>query len=157
MYFSGVIQEDEIQSLKALMEKTQTFHCYHVDLYKEYLDISDEEYLDLLEARKDAITDVILKYCQVKRSNMYLTGHVALGIAIQAAPKRFGDQGYSNKIAINFVGGLIGQLVEKGLLVTADTAQGPGIRTATEKEQRAHRLKESDSAGNMMIQGWWGK
>ncbi len=154
MNFSGVIREDEIQALKALMEKARTFRCYHVDLYEEYLDVSDEEYLELLESRKDEITDVILKYCQSRRSNRYLTGPVASDIAVRTAPKRVGDQGYSNKTAINFMGGLIGQLVEKGLLVTADTAQGPGIRTATEKEQRAHRLEESGPAGNMMIQGW---
>ncbi len=49
---------------------------------------------------------------------------------------------------------MTGQLVEKGLLVTADIAQGHSIRTATEKEQRAHRLEEAGPAGNMMIQGW---
>lgn len=152
--FSGVILEDEVQPLKDLMEGANSFRCEHIDFYEEYLDVSDEEYLELLEAKHDEISDVILNYCRSKRTNMYLTGPVALDIAERVAPRRIGDSGTPNKSAVQFVGGLIAQMVRQGQLVTAETDNGLGIRTATESEQRAHSLKESGPAGNMMIQGW---
>ena len=78
MYFSGPVLEAEVQPLRELMETTSTFHCYHVDFYEEYLDVSDQEYLTLLESKQPEITDTILKYCKAKRTNLYLTGPVAM-------------------------------------------------------------------------------
>ncbi len=154
MNFSGVILEDEVSPIRELLAKVKTFQCYHIDLYEEYLDISDEEYLELLESKRDEISDVILKFCKAKHANIYLTGPVAMDIAERAAPRRIGHNGTPNKAAVQFVGGLINQMVQQGWLVTAETDQGLGIRTATESEQRAHNLKESGPAGNMMILGW---
>ncbi|MBD5147713.1 MAG: hypothetical protein HDT19_02835 [Oscillibacter sp.] len=51
--FSGVIREDEVQPIKELLAKAKTFQCYHVDFYKEYLDINDDEYWALLESRRE--------------------------------------------------------------------------------------------------------
>lgn len=152
--FSGVIAEDEVQILKDLMEVATSFRCYHVDFYEEYLDVSDEEYLELLESKRDEICDVILNYCRSKHATMYLTGPLAIDIAERVAPRRIGDSGTPNKSAVQFVGGLIAQMVRQGQLVTAEMDNGLGIRTATAREHRARSLKESGPAGNMMIQGW---
>nr|WP_325213600.1 hypothetical protein [uncultured Oscillibacter sp.] len=158
MYFSGPVLEAEVQPLRELMETTSTFHCYHVDFYEEYLDVSDQEYLTLLESKQPEITDTILKYCKAKRTNLYLTGPVAMDIAGRVAPRRIGDKGTPNKTAVQFIGGLISQMVRQGQLVTADTDHGLGIRTATEGERRARGLlseeQSSKNTGNMMIQGW---
>ena len=152
--FSGVIAEDEVQTLKDLMEAATSFRCYHVDFYEEYLDVGDEEYLELLESKRDEIRDVILNYCRAKRANMYLTGPIAIDIAEYTAPRRIGDNGTPNNIAIQFVGGLVSQMVRQGQLITAETDNGLGVRTATESERRTQSLKESGPTGNMMIQGW---
>ena len=89
---------------------------------------------------------------------MYLTGPIAIDIAEYTAPRRIGDNGTPNNIAIQFVGGLVSQMVRQGQLVTADTDNGLGIRTATEGERRARGLlpeeQNSKNTGNMMIQGW---
>ena len=158
MYFSGPVLEAEAQSLRELMEATSTFHCYHVDFYEEYLDVSDGEYLALLESKQPKITDTILKCCKSKRANLYYTGTIAMDIAGRVAPRRIGDKGTPNKTAVQFIGGLISQLVRQGQLVTADTDHGLGIRTATEGERRARGLlseeQSSKNTGNMMIQGW---
>ena len=158
MYFSGPVLESEVQPLRELMEATSTFRCYHVDFYEELLDVSDEEYLTLLESKQPEITDTILKCCKSKRANLYFTGPIALDIAKCTAPRRIGDKGTPNKVAVQFVGGLISQMVRQGQLVTADTDHGLGIRTATEGERQARGLlpeqQSSPETGNMMIQGW---
>lgn len=156
--FSGLVLDDGVQPLRELMEKANTFCCNHVDFYEEFLDVSDAEYLALLESRQSEITDTILTYCKAKRTNLYLTGPVAMDIAGFIAPPRTGDNGVPNKVAVQFVGGLISQMVKQGQLVTADTDHGLGIRTATEGERRARGLlseeQSSKNTGNMMIQGW---
>ena len=158
MYFSGPVLESDAQPLRELMEKATSFHCYHVDFCEEYLDVSDEEYLALLESKQPEITDTILKYCKAKRTYLYRTGPVGMDIAGHAAPRRIGDKGTPNKLAVLFVDGLIGQMTKRGQLVTAETDNGLGIRTATEGELRARGLlpveQSSAETGNMMIQGW---
>lgn len=158
MDFSGPVLETEVQSLRELMETAGTFRCDGVNFYEEYLDVSDEEYLALLESKQPEITDTILKCCKSKRTNLYFTGPIAMDIAGHVAPRRIGDKGTPNKTAVQFVGGLISQMVRQGKLVAADTDHGLGIRTATEGERRARGLlpEEQSSAetGNMMIQGW---
>lgn len=129
-----------------------------MDFCEEYLDVSDEEYLALLESKQPEITDTILKYCKAKRTYLYRTGPVGMDIAGHAAPRRIGDKGTPNKLAVLFVDGLIGQMIKRGQLVTAETDNGLGIRTATEGELRARGLlpveQSSAETGNMMIQGW---
>ena len=45
----------------------------------------------------------------------------------------------NNSVEKRFVAELMGQLLQEGRLVAADTAYGEGIRTATEKELGACR------------------
>ena len=62
--FSGVMDEANIQPLREQLSKAQTFQCYHIDCYEEYLDMSDEEYRAALEAKCGEITDFILEQCR---------------------------------------------------------------------------------------------
>ena len=68
--FSGVLDEADIQPLLDQLSKAQTFGCYHIDCYEEYLDMSDEEYRAALEAKRGEITAFILEQCRTKRSNL---------------------------------------------------------------------------------------
>lgn len=156
--FSGVIREDEVQPLRELLSKARSFQCYHIDFYEEYLDITDEEYLSFLESRRKEIADTILELCKTKRSNLYIVSSnpIAMDIAERFALRRVCDKENHRNIAAQFVGGLISELVERGLLVTAETTDGEGIRSATEKERRALGLlpEEPDPLGNMTMAGW---
>ena len=62
--FSGVLDEDNIQSLQEQLSKAQAFRCYHVDCYEEYRDLSDKGCWAELEAKRDEITEYILKKCR---------------------------------------------------------------------------------------------
>ena len=69
--FSGVIDEANIQPLQEHLSKAKTFRFYQVDCYEEYQDLSDEAYRAELEAKRDEITDYILKKCRTKRRDLY--------------------------------------------------------------------------------------
>lgn len=154
--FSGVILDSEVQPIRDLLAKAKTFQCYHVDFYEEYLDINGEEYRAILESKREEISATILKCCKTKRSSIYLVGPVALDIAERFSVKRICDKENRHNIAYRFVTDIMDQLIEQGLLVTAKTTHGDGIRAATDKEKKAlgFHPQQPDALGNMTMQGW---
>lgn len=137
MNFSGIIQMDEIPRLQELLEGAQTFQCQGVDCYERYWELSDEEYLAQLEARRSEISQAILERYQTKRKNLYVTGPAVLSIAKKFSIHRLCDKDGKHDLANRFVGELVEQLIQEGHLVTAETKNGLGVRTATAAERRA--------------------
>lgn len=136
MNFSGVIRTDEIPRLQALLEGAQTFQCQGVDCYERYWELTDEEYMAQLEARREEITQAILERYQTKRKNLYVTGPAELSIAKQFSVHRLCDKDGKNNLANRYVGELVEQLIQEGQLVTAETKNGRGIRTVAGAELR---------------------
>lgn len=154
--FSGVILDSEVQPIKELLAKAKTFQCHRVNFYEEYLDINDEEYRALLESKREEIAAALLKSYKTERSNLYIVNPVALDITERFSVRRICDKENRHNIASGFVCEIETQLIERGLLVTADTTHGSGVRTATEKERKALGLlpEQPDTLGNMTMQGW---
>ena len=154
--FSGVILESEAEPIRELLAKASSFRCYHVDFYQEYLDINDEEYRAILESKREEITAAILERCKTKRSNLYKVGPIAPDIAEQFTVRRICDKENNHNIAYSFVSDVVDQLIEQGLLITAKTTYGDGIRAATDKEKKALGFlpQQPDTLGNVTIQGW---
>ena len=117
----------EFRTLRDFYNKCQDFHGD--DDY-----ITDEEYLAQLETKREEITHEILERCRTKRKNLYITGPVALNVAQKFSVHRLCDKEGKHNLANRFVGELMEQLVQDGLLVTTKTRNGPGVRTATDAE-----------------------
>ena len=75
--FSGVLDEANIPSLQEKLSSTQSFRCYAVDCYEEYLDMSDAEYRNVLESKRDEIAAFILEQYRTKRDRQAV--HVRIG------------------------------------------------------------------------------
>ena len=136
MNFSGVIRTDEIPRLQALMAGAQTFQCQGVDCCERYWELTDAEYLAQLEARRGEIIEAILERYQTKRKNLYVTGPAELNVAKRFSVHRLCDKDGKNNLANRYVGELVERLIQEGRLVTAETRNGLGIRTATGAELR---------------------
>lgn len=151
--FSGVMDEDDVQSLLELLSNAQTFRCNDVDFYEEYFDLTDDEYRAALESKRSEMTDFILKQCKTKSTRLYITEPVAPYVAQHFEIRRLCDKDRTNAVDNRFASELIAQLIEQGQMVIADTAVGPGIRTATEKELRVlHQSAELlDGQMTMML------
>ena len=134
--FSGVIQTDEIPRLQELLEGAQTFQCQGVDCYERYWELTDAEYLAQLEARRGEIIEAILERYQTKRKNLYVTGPAELNVAKRFSVHRLCDKDGKNNLANRYVGELVERLIREGRLVTAETRNGLGIRTAAGEELR---------------------
>ena len=116
--------------------ETATWLSYEPDV-DNVIPITDEEYLGQLESKREEITQTILEQCRTKRKNLYVAGPVALNVAQRFSVRRLCDKDGKHNLANQFVGKLMEQLVQKGRLVTAETRNGPGIRTATDAEIRS--------------------
>lgn len=139
MNFSGVVSEEEIPEIEALLAKATTFRCRATDRMAVYYEMTDDEYLKHLDSKRDEIIKAILERCKTKRSNLYLVGGFTMGIADQFSVNRICDkEGHRNK-AYKYVSQLVDQLIKEGQLITANTKNGPGIRTATAKERKSHK------------------
>ena len=136
MNFSGVIQTDEIPRLQVLLEGAHTFQCQGVDCYERYWDLTDAAYLERLEAQREEIIEAILERYQTKRKNLYVTGPAERSIVKQFSVHRLCDKDGKNNQANRYVGELVEQLIQEGQLVTAETRNGRGIRTAVGAELR---------------------
>ncbi len=135
--FSGVLDESSISLLQEQLSTAQTFQCYAVDCYEEYTDLNDDEYRAALEAKRDEITAFILEQCKTKRTNLYVVDSVPMCVAQHFEIRRLCDKDRNNRVGNRFMSELVAHLVNSGQLVTAETDQGIGIRTATAKELKA--------------------
>lgn len=144
MNFSGVIREESIPDLEALMRGAHSFQCYATDCYEEYLDMSNDEYLEFLESKREEIVSRLLEVCRTKRRNLFRTGPVAGSVADCFSVHRLCDKQNINGLGNRFVSEVMEQLIAEGRLVTAHTRQGEGVRTATAQElgKQAHKPTE---------------
>jgi len=138
MHFSGVILEEEIPKIEALLAKAATFQHRGTDCYEAYLELSDEDYWTLLETQKAEITAVILEQFKTKRRNLYKSGEATMNIAQRFMVHRLCDKEGNRNKANLYVSQLIESLIAEGRLITARTKSGTGIRTATKAEWQEH-------------------
>ncbi len=132
--FSGVLNEADVPVLQEHLSEAETFRCYAVDCYEEYVDMNDEEYRAILESKRDEISTFTLEQYQTKRRKLYIVDCVADHIAEHFEIRRLCDKDRQNRVGKQFVSELIAHLLQEGRLVAAETGCGMGIRTATAKE-----------------------
>ena len=149
--FSGVLDESSISLLQEQLSKAQTFRCYAVDCYEEYADLNDDEYRAALEAKRDEITAFILEQYKTKRTSLYIVDSVSMYVAQHFEICRLCDKDRNNRVGNQFMSELVAHLVNNGQLVTAETDQGIGIRTATAKELKAHHQPSEQLDGQCMM------
>lgn len=129
MNFSGEVLENEIPVIQALLKQAATFKHYHTDIYEEYVEMNDEEYLALLASRKEEILHALLSACKTKRRNLYVCGDIVGRVAKQFSIRRICDRDkYGNKANL-FVSKLFEKLIADGRILTASTRNGMGFQT----------------------------
>lgn len=132
--FSGVILEDNIQYIENLISHNSLFKFERTDIYEEVFDLTDEEYIDLLKGKQSEIEFDLLKTCQTKRSNLYITNDWAVldkvlnKYRIKRLSHYVGVYSSSNP-DIKWMGEVFDKLVADGKIATAKCNSGTGYRT----------------------------
>ncbi|MCL1884455.1 MAG: hypothetical protein FWF81_12000 [Defluviitaleaceae bacterium] len=146
--FSGVCENAEREKLFEAFKNAATFRCSKVDVYEEIHDMSDAQLIALMESKKEIIETELLEEFTTKRRNLYITDvglfgvngnvakrHSVKRLAIDGKKSYGGQDECSVGICLTFVSGIFQQLVYSGKIVTAQTKDGLGYRTAKKGER----------------------
>jgi hypothetical protein len=141
--FSGVVKEENIKGIEELLNNSTLFKFERIDIYEDIFDITDEEYINILESKRNDIENDILEAYKTKRSNLYITGSSPVSkILDKYRVKRLSSHVgvYSNdNIDWKFIEGIFDDLVKNHQIITANTKYGLGYRTAKEKELKSFK------------------
>jgi hypothetical protein len=136
--FSGVIKEENISCIENLLSNSNIFKFQNTDIYEDVFDITDEEYINTLQSKIPEIEKDIMEAYKTKRSNLYITSSTPLEQVISKYRiKRLSHYVgvYSNSnIDWQFIESIFESLIEQKRIVTANTRNGKGYRTANKKE-----------------------
>jgi hypothetical protein len=133
---SGIVIAEDIPHIAAMLAGAQTFRHSHTDVYEDYLLMPDDEYLRLLEGKRDEIAKDILERFRTKRRNLYFRGLDALqSVCKEYRVKRVGKQDKHNDLEAPFIYGVLQELLARGLILTSKLRDGAdGYRTAKDGE-----------------------
>lgn len=139
--FSGVVLEENIPYIEQLINNSNVFKYERTDIYEDVFDITDEEYLSILESKKQYIEQDILETYKTKRSNLYITdtwsclNRVLDKYRIKRLSHYIGVISSSNK-DVQYIYEVFEKLVEQGEIIIASTKHGIGYRTKTKKDKK---------------------
>jgi hypothetical protein len=128
-----VIAEENIQYIENLLSNSEIFKFERTDIYEDIFDLTDEEYLSMLNEKTKEMRNNILKTFKTKRSNLYITQtwtplqNVLNTFKVKRISKIYGNS--SNDIDYLFISEIFDNLVNEGKIATAQCQSGTGYRT----------------------------
>lgn len=135
MHFSGVILKSSIPEIENILHEAKEFEHYHTDTYDTYYEMSDSEYLLKLRERQEEMIMDFLSLYRTKRRNLYISTDISGRIMKKYRIRRVGD-GETDTILNGVLQNIFDMLVARGDLIMAHTRNGPGYRTATDKDRK---------------------
>ena len=119
--FSGEILKNEVKIIAEALKEHNSFYLRWVDLYKTVYDMSDDEYNQYLETRKNEIKKDLFENFTTPRTNKYYyTYDVSMKLFSKYGLKRIGVNdglNYSNGQTVQFIKIIIEGMIKEGLLV----------------------------------------
>jgi len=129
---SGFILESSIEEIKKVLEES-SIRLTAVDTYECAYDGDESTLLEKLEKEyKNEISIKLLNSLKTKRRNQYMT--INLGSTSLQKVKLL-DENLTRKVYVKFIGGLLKELCEKGLIIAWEEKENT-YRTINKTEQK---------------------
>lgn len=143
--FSGVVLVESIKQIEQLINNQELFKFESTDIYEDILDITDEQYINMLKGQQEEIEKDILEAYKTKRSNLYI---VSAWSPLQAVLDKYKVKRIthysgvltSNDIDYKYIQDVFNSLVEQNKIVTANCKNGKGYRTINKTEQKKLKI-----------------
>ena len=142
--FSGVVLEENIKNIETISKECELFKFKNTDVYDDVFDMTDQEYLNLLESKKSEIEKDILEKYKTKRRNLYITDlntpimKVLDKYSIKRIKKYLGMT--SDDVDYVFMTDVFKKLVNEGKIVSENCRNGMGYRTINKTEQKESKI-----------------
>ena len=130
MQISGIVQAESVPEIESLLAQATTFRLRETRGFKQYVEMSDEEYGKYLDSRRGEMEAAILERFKTRRRDRFRTGDHSDYIARPFILHRMETRNrYEEDKATAYVRNLIEEMIADGRLTTAETRYGRGIRT----------------------------
>lgn len=143
--FSGEVLKNEVKQIAEALRKHNTFYLRWVDLYETVYDISDSEYEEYLNSKEAEIRKTLFDNFTTTRTNkFYYVFDVCRSLADKFRLRRIGLNDGRNSGSgqtIEFIGKVINNMIEEGLLIGAENNGNKLIRSLNKAEQKKLKVK----------------
>lgn len=136
---SGVIAKWKIRYIAEALNDCETCKIRWVDVYQDISTMSNAEFAESLESKRGEMTADILEMFKTKRNNLYIVpGYGTFDRIVNKyhVSRREAESGNDDTTCNNFVVTVFNELVSMGELVSAETRNGTGYRTAKKVEKK---------------------
>lgn len=142
---SGEVKKNEVKIVAEALQDNKHFTIEWVDLYNDVYDITDEQYTEYLDTKRNEIKRLLLTHSKTTRKNLYIDcWAVAKFVADEVKLHRITDKSESyykrGAFTIDYVSSVIDDLIEQGYLVQANRTDVKLIRTINKTEQKKKKL-----------------
>ena len=142
--FSGEILKNEVKNIAEALYKHDTFYLSWVDLYDTVYDISDNEYEEYLNEKKDEIQKVLFEnFTTTRISKFYYVSDICRSLSEKFRLKRIGlndGRNYGTGQTIQYIEKIIDEMIAKGLLVGLTKNEQKFIRSLNKAEQKKLKI-----------------
>lgn len=138
---SGIIAKSKVRSIAEAINNSESTSIRWVDLYAEYVYMTDEEYINILNEKRAEIAQNIVKESATKRTNQYVSlRDVAISTHEKFKINRINSIEDINrpKITYRFIVEVVKQLVNNGYLVQIEDYSY--IRSLNKGEQKKAKV-----------------
>lgn len=147
---SGVVKKNDIMHIAETLESL-THYINYVDIYNDVYDVTDEQYIEMINNKSPEIRQMILKAAVTKRTYMYIGVEGYNGIVEYIGRKvyypRIGltdsgvyTSGDTNELAYSVVRDCVNDLISEGKLFTMEKEGKLYVRTPNKTEQKKMKI-----------------
>lgn len=137
---SGVIAKWKVRYIAEALNDCETCKIRWVDVYQDISTMSNAEFSESLESKRGEIAADILGMFKTKRSNLYIVpgfGTFDRIVNKYHISRREAESDNEDTTCNNFIVAVFNELVSVGEIVSAETRNGTGYRTAKKGEKKA--------------------
>ena len=142
---SGVVLKNDVQKIAEAISNMKLSSIRWVDLYETVYVISDNEYQEYLDGRKDEIRKALFEKSATTRANKYCAAFdVARHIAGMVRLNRLGlndGKNYGSGQTIEYILSVADEMIEEGYLKYFERDGYKYIRSLNKTEQKQSKLK----------------
>ena len=141
---SGVILKNDVRKIAEAISNMELSAIYWVDLYETVYVMTDAEYENYLDGRKEEIRKKLFEKCATTRTTKYYSSYdVARHIADIVRLYRLGlndGRNYGGGQTIDYILKVADEMIEDGYLKCFENGNGKYIRSLNKTEQKKMKL-----------------
>ena len=140
---SGIVEKSKIKAIAEALNNSKTMKIRWIDVYEEYVYMSDDDYMEILKSKRDDIAKYIIERCFTKRTNLFKSSF-EIAIAVQETFKINRINAIEDinnpKTTFKYAVQIIKQLIDNGYLVYVEENNNHYIRSFNKTEQRKNKI-----------------